>query len=370
MCNSIILWCKRYIYALLDKDEKIIQTNHEIQQLQQLGIDPSKWKTLVGNKLRISFNLVFLGLSILSNVILLIQGQKNFIELSAKLNDLFDTNEYSILQINDYIQVCCMILGFCCSLYAVYHWKSMIITNKYILYSWGFLLMSSLILILIPPYYFMRVYSRLHQDFYDIYHTITTDDTYSSSSISNSTIFDTIQLLIQIIEVYVEILVNSFTIVVLLPFMFRNNVIHMRKQNIVYSTVSRVLHTTMSIIEIFLSVIVINICILFQFEYYSLLIVSIVLYNLWKQSQYIFNYKYPILQNVIFIGLCIVGGVYVIILEINIYSFISNFFVSYFINNLAIRIILQPKQQIMYSYSSSNITNSLFENHEYELFPV
>lgn len=363
MYKSCIIWCKRYIYALLEKDERIIQTKKEIQQLQ--GIEPSKWKTLVGNRLRIKFNLLFLGLSIVSNMILLIQGNKSFVQLSNKLNKLFDTNEYSILQINDYIQFGCMVVGFLSSLYAVYHWTNVKTTNKFIIVSWISLLLSSLVLILIPPYYFLRVYSRLSTDFTEIYDYITNDDI-SSDPIQTTTLFDSIQILIQIAEVYTEILINSFTIVILLPFMFRNNTIQMRDRNKTYSKIASILHITLSIIEVFVSVIIFNICILFQFDNYIYLISCVILYNIWKQSQYVLSVKYTIVQNIFLFVLCVVGGVYIVILEINIYNFVSNFLISYFINKLAIQTIIQEKHYVMTPY----MMNTIFGEDEYELFVV
>ena len=358
--NVCCFCCKRYTYALCNYNSKIIDTYNEEKLLKQHKINNNLWNTYIGDKLRLKINICFLSFTTVGLVLSYFLRVSDFVIISEGLNELSGTNEYSYLEINDIILLLCNIFGVGLCIYSVNNWVNKEKMNKCIKIAWFIFSLSIFIQIVIPPYYIfdvlyssiddniskliieiIRVMSNTDNDDYNEVNSnyYTLNETYDDN---NSISLSTVELLIKIVETYMNALGNCIIFIIMLPFIFRNNAVEISKIDKTYSKTASVLHIIMSFTEVFISIIVCNMIFMFG-TYYWISVCFAISYNLMRQIQYFTNTK--TIMNILMIIVIGLGFTLISLYDISFDSFIVNFLNSYFINKTAIQTIIYNKNK-------------------------
>ena len=354
--------CTRHTYAILNMDNKITHTHKEIYNLHNNKVNRNLWNSYVADKLRLQFNICFLLFSVINIVIIYALRASDFVIISNDLNNLHDTNKYSFLEINDVVIVICNVLGLLFCLYATKFWYDKHKMNKYVIIAWSLFTLSTFSQIIIPPYYIKDVFYTIFKNKVNsvVDGFVSDDELYNSNEYrllqtetSNKEDFGILE---NILTKYLNIFVKCIIFIVILPFMFRNNAIQISKKDNSYRKIAKVLHIILTITEVFISIIICNIMLVFQLDYYWIAVCIVVCYNLWKQVQYFYNTS--IIENILLFCLCVFAVLFLVLTDIPIPydTFINNFLNSYFINKSAIQSIIYNKNIQQQSDSNNQQT--------------
>lgn len=391
--------CKRYSYALCNYNSKIIDTYNEEILLTQKQINRGLWSTYIGDKLRLRINICFLLFTSIGLLLSYSLRTSDFVIISNGLNEMSHSKKYSFLEMNDVFILLCNIIGVVLCMYSVKNWVDKHKMNKFIKIAWFLFSLSTFIQIVIPPYYILDVFNSsigenivniiilLLQGFgvsdsdinngdaneyvyYDDSNNYYNETAYYNETIYGNTINETgynngdisnanTELLVKIIQTYMNTIGNCIIFIIMLPFMFRNNAVQISKIDSSYSKTAKVLHIILTFTEVFISIIVCNVIFMVD-SYYWVAVCFAVFYNVWRQIQYFYNI--PTTENSLMV---IVGGFGITLISlynIPIDSFVVNFLNSYFINKAAI-------QSIIYSKNKNNIQeNEAYNENHIELF--